>query len=93
LRNASQRLQRNRAIELAEFAVVQKVAELLRKFDCRRRNVLLATVLVVLATGLLSSLQVYAAQLAWGPKPFPSEMVEFAFPLVARQIGGVCFSC
>jgi putrescine importer len=53
-----------------------------------RRNVLLATVLVVLLTGVLSSLQVYAAQLVWGPKPFPSDMVESAFPLVARQVGG-----
>ena len=53
-----------------------------------RRNVLLATVLVVLTTGLLSSLQVYAAQLVWGPKPFPSDMVESGFPLVARQVGG-----
>ena len=53
-----------------------------------RRNVLLATVLVVLFTGLLSSLQVYAAQLVWGPKPFPADMVESGFPLVARQVGG-----
>jgi len=53
-----------------------------------RRNILLATVLVCVITGVLSSLEVYAAQLVWGGKPFPAEMVESAFPLVARQAGG-----
>jgi len=53
-----------------------------------RRNILLATVLVCLITGVLSSLEVYAAQLVWGPDPFPQRMVESAFPLVARRAGG-----
>ena len=53
-----------------------------------RRNILLATVLVCVITGVLSSLEVYAAQLVWGSKPFPEQMVESAFPLVARQVGG-----
>src|SRR5260221_10971054 len=54
-----------------------------------RRNILLATVLVCLITGVLASLEVYAAQLVWGSKPFPAEQVESAFPLVARQAGGL----
>lgn len=53
-----------------------------------RRNILIATVLVCVVTGVLSSLEVYAAQLVWGSKPFPENMVESAFPLVARQVGG-----
>jgi len=53
-----------------------------------RRNIMLATVLVCLVTGILSSLEVYAAQLVWGSKPFPAEMVESAFPLVAQRAGG-----
>jgi putrescine importer len=53
-----------------------------------RRNIMLATVLVCVITGVLASLEVYAAQLVWGPKSFPPEMVESAFPLVARQAGG-----
>ncbi|HXW61316.1 MAG TPA: APC family permease [Candidatus Acidoferrales bacterium] len=53
-----------------------------------RRDILLATVLVCLITGALSSAEVYIAQLVWGPKPFPRAMVESAFPLVARQVGG-----
>lgn len=53
-----------------------------------RRNIMLATVLVCLITGVLSSLEVYTAQLVWGPKPFPAQMVESAFPLVAQRAGG-----
>lgn len=53
-----------------------------------RRNILLATVLVCLVTGVLSSLEVYAAQIVWGSKPFPANMVESAFPLVAKEVGG-----
>jgi putrescine importer len=53
-----------------------------------RRDILLATVLVCVITGILSSLEVYAAQLVWGSKPFPQEMLESVFPLVARQVGG-----
>src|SRR5580693_5568035 len=51
-----------------------------------RRNILLATVLVCVVTGVLSSLEVYAAQLIWGSAPFPSQMVESAFPIVAQQV-------
>ena len=53
-----------------------------------RRNIMLATVLVCVITGLLSSLEVYAAQVVWGPHPFPPEKVESAFPLVAERVGG-----
>jgi len=53
-----------------------------------RKNILLATVLVCVVTGVLSSLEVYGAQLVWGSKPFPADQVESAFPLVARQAGG-----
>ena len=52
-----------------------------------RRNILLATVLTVLVTGLLSSLEVYAAQLVWpASKPFPN--LETAYSYVAGFIGG-----
>lgn len=53
-----------------------------------RRNILLATVLVCLITGILSGLEVYAAQLIWGSKPFEKGMEVSAFPMVAQQIGG-----
>jgi putrescine importer len=54
-----------------------------------RRNIMLATVLVCLVTGVLSGLEVYAAQLIWGSKPFASENVESAFAIVSGKAGGV----
>jgi amino acid transporter len=65
------------------------ISTLSEEVENPRRNIMLATVLVCLMAGVLSSVEVYAAQLVWGPKPFPPEMVESAFPLVARQVGGM----
>ena len=65
------------------------VSTLSEEVENPRRNILLATVLVCLITGLLSGLEVYAAQLIWGSKPFPSDQVESAFALLSRQAGGV----
>ena len=64
------------------------ISTLSEEVENPRRNILLATVLVCVVTGILSSLEVYAAQLIWGSKPFPSDQIESAFPLVARQAGG-----
>jgi len=64
------------------------VSTLSEEVENPRRNILLATVLVCLITGLLSGFEVYAAQLIWGSKPFPSDQVESAFALVSRQAGG-----
>ncbi len=52
-----------------------------------RRNVLLATVLVVLFTGIFSGLQVYLAQLVWPDYHFASP--ETAFMDVCQRVGGV----
>jgi amino acid transporter len=54
-----------------------------------RRNIMLATVLLCLLTGFISGLEVYAAQLVWGARPFQSDQVESAFAIVSRQVGGV----
>jgi len=52
-----------------------------------RRNILLATVLVCLLTGLLASVEVYAAQLVWpASQSFPD--VDTAFVFVAGKAGG-----
>jgi putrescine importer len=51
-----------------------------------RRNILLATVLVCLITGVLASIQVYAAQLIWPGSHFPD--VDTAFCHVAGKAGG-----
>lgn len=51
-----------------------------------RRNILLATVLVCLLTGVLASIQVYTAQLVWPSTQFPD--VDTAFCHVAGKAGG-----
>src|SRR5262249_55824977 len=53
-----------------------------------RRNVLLATVLVCLITGLLSSLEVYAGQLVWARPASEFPNLENAFSHVAGMVGG-----
>lgn len=52
-----------------------------------KRNILLATVLVCLITGLLASVEVYAAQLVWpSSQPFPD--VDTAYVSVAGRAAG-----
>jgi putrescine importer len=51
-----------------------------------RRNILRATVLVCLLTGVLASIQVYAAQLVWPGSKFPDEDTAFCF--IAGKAGG-----
>jgi putrescine importer len=52
-----------------------------------RRNIMLATVLVCLITGILASIEVYAAQLVWpNSQTFPD--VDTAFVHVAGRAGG-----
>jgi putrescine importer len=51
-----------------------------------RRNILLATVLVCVLTGVLASIQVYTAQLVWPETTFPDQDTAFCF--VAGKAGG-----
>jgi amino acid transporter len=51
-----------------------------------RRNILIATVTVCVITGVLASIQVYAAQLVWPGTKFPDE--DTAFCYVAGKAGG-----
>jgi putrescine importer len=51
-----------------------------------RRNILLASVLVCLITGVLASVQVYFAQLIWPATTFPDQDTAFCF--VAGRAGG-----
>lgn len=52
-----------------------------------KRNILLATVLVCLITGVLASVEVYAAQLVW-PTSQPFTDVDTAYVSVAGRAGG-----
>ena len=51
-----------------------------------RRNILLATVLVCIITGILASIQVYFAQMVWPTTTFPDQ--DTAFCYVAGKAGG-----
>jgi amino acid transporter len=52
-----------------------------------RRNILLATVLVCLFTGIIAALEVYVSQLVWGQwGNFPD--IDTAFVFVAQKAGG-----
>ncbi len=56
-----------------------------------RRNILLATVLVCVVIGILSALQVYAAQLIWpATQPYPN--VDTAFTYVAGRAWAPLFA-
>jgi len=79
---------RGTSIAVLTYIGFDGISTLSEEVENPRRNILLATVLVCVVTGILSSLEVYAAQLIWGATPFSDETVESAFPLVARQIGG-----
>jgi putrescine importer len=79
---------RGTSIAVLTYIGFDGISTLSEEAENPKRNILLATVLVCVITGVLSSLEVYAAQLVWGAKPFPNDLVESAFPLVARQAGG-----
>jgi len=79
---------RGTSIAVLTYIGFDGISTLSEEVENPRRNIMLATVLVCVITGVLSSLEVYAAQLVWGSKPFPPDQVESAFPLVARQAGG-----
>ncbi len=63
------------------------ISTLSEEVENPRRNILLATVLTCLITGILAVIQVYAAQLVWGNwTGFPD--VDTAFVHVAGKAGG-----
>jgi len=64
------------------------ISTLSEEVENPRRNILWATVLTCVVTGILASLEVYAAQLVWpASKPFPD--VDTAYVHVAGLVGGV----
>jgi amino acid transporter len=56
------------------------ISTLSEEADNPRRNILLATVLTCVVIGVLSAMEVYAAQLVWpASQPFPDETTAFVF--------------
>ena len=67
------------------------ISTLSEEADNPRRNILLATVLTCLVIGLLSAMEVYAAQLVWpSTQPYPN--VDTAFTYVAGRAWGPLFA-
>jgi amino acid transporter len=86
---STDRLFRGTSVAVLTYIGFDAISTLSEEAQNPKRNILLATVLVCVVAGILSAAEAYAAQLVWGSKPFPSEQVESAFPLIARQAGGV----
>ena len=65
------------------------ISTLAEEVENPRRNILLATVFTCLVIGLLSTVEVYVAQLIWpGTEPFAPDIVDTAFVHVAARAGG-----
>jgi len=77
------------SVAVLSYIGFDAVSTLSEEVSNPRRNIMLATVLLCLLAGIISGLEVYAAQLVWGSKPFASGEVESAFALVSRRVGGV----
>ena len=86
---SSQTLFAGTSVAVLTYIGFDAISTLSEEAENPRRNILLATVLVCVFAGILSGLEVYAAQLVWGSKPFAAERVESAFALISQQVGGV----
>lgn len=75
------------AIAVLTYIGFDSVSTLSEEVENPRRTVLLATVLTCLITGVLASLEVYAAQLIW-PDYAHYPDVDTAFVFVAGRAGG-----
>jgi putrescine importer len=75
------------AIAMLTYIGFDSVSTLSEEVENPKRNIMLATVLVCLITGVLASLEVYAAQLIW-PDYGHYPDVDTAFVYVAQRAGG-----
>ena len=76
------------AIAVLTYIGFDGVSTLSEEVENPRRNILLATVLTCLITGVLASLEVYAGQLIW-PDFHHYPDVDTAFVYVAGRAGGI----
>jgi putrescine importer len=78
---------RGTSIAVLTYIGFDGISTLSEEVEDPRRNVLRATVLVCLVTGVLASLEVYAAQLVW-PASLAFPDVDTAYVHVAGRAGG-----
>lgn len=85
---SSSALFRGTSIAVLTYIGFDGISTLSEEVKNPRRNVLLATVLVCLITGVLASVEVYLAQLVWpASQPFPD--VDTAFVHISGRVGGI----
>ena len=85
---SSSALFRGTSIAVLTYIGFDGISTLSEEVKNPRRNVLLATVLVCLITGVLASIEVYLAQLVWpASQPFPD--VDTAFVHISGRVGGI----
>lgn len=86
---SSSRLFRGTSIAVLTYIGFDGISTMSEEVENPRRNIMLGTVLTCLIIGVLSALEVYAAQLAWPYRgDFPNAVVDTAFVQVALRIGG-----
>ena len=85
---SSSALFRGTSIAVLTYIGFDGISTLSEEVKNPRRNVLLATVLVCVITGVLASIEVYLAQLVWpASHPFPD--IDTAFVHISGRVGGI----
>ena len=83
------RLFRGTSVAVLTYMGFDGISTMSEEVENPRRNILLATVFTCLIVGVLSSVEVYVAQLAWPFRtPYPESMVDTAYVHVAMRVGG-----
>lgn len=80
---------RGTSIAVLTYIGFDGISTLSEEVENPRRNVMLATVFTCILVGLLSAIEVYAAQIAWPYHgPFAEDVVDTAYVHVAMRVGG-----
>lgn len=84
------RVFRGTSIAVLTYIGFDGISTMSEEVENPRRNIMIATVATCLVIGILSAIEVYAAQLVWpAHTPFPDSMVDTAYVFVARRVGGL----
>ena len=87
---AWQRIATGTSLAVLTYIGFDGISTLSEEVENPRRNILVATVLICLIIGVLSAVEVYAAQLVQpGTQKFSEQEVESAYAHVAGRVGGM----
>jgi putrescine importer len=86
---SASRLFHGTSIAVLTYIGFDGISTMSEEVENPQRNVMLGTVFTCLAIGVLSAIEVYAAQLSWPARvPFPAAIEDTAFVHVALRVGG-----